>query len=88
MSEGSFSLRAREFTSVPCGASIRMSWACMSSDASSSISVVSVPLDVTGEGPTKSVGLINPIGLEDIRADGGRRELTSVAGGEDLDALQ
>ena len=62
-----------------------MSLACTSSEASSSISVVSVPLDVTGDGPTKSVGLINPIGFEDIRADGGRNELVSVvAGGDDL----
>ena len=66
-----------------------MSLACTSSEASSSISVVSVPLDVTGDGPTKSVGLINPIGFEDIRADGVRNELVSVvAGGDDLGAYR
>lgn len=41
-----------------------MSCRAISSDASSSISVVSVPFDVTGDGPTKSLGLINcmPLG--------------------------
>jgi len=34
-----------------------ISTSCTSSDASSSISVASVPLDVTGEGPTISLGL-------------------------------
>ena len=31
----------------------------MSSEASSSISVVSVPFEVTGDGPTRSLGLVN-----------------------------
>ena len=55
----------------------------MSSEASSSISVVSVPFEVTGDGPTKSLGLINwrPLGERPSSivaiaaiADLGRRE--------------
>lgn len=60
-----------------------------SSDASSSISVVSVPLDVTGEGPTMSLGLITCMDWVDIRlTELGRREPESVAGGgEDLEGM-
>lgn len=62
-----------------------MTCAWTSSDASSSISVVSVPFEVTGDGPTKSVGLMSPIGFDDMRAEDGLREPLSVAGGgEDL----
>lgn len=53
-----------------------------SSVASSSISVVSVPLDVTGEGPTMSLGLMMCILLDEMRwAELGRSEAESVAGG-------
>lgn len=57
-----------------------------SSDISSSISVVSVPFDVTGEGPTMSLGLKICIEFDDIRlTEFGRRDMESVAGGgEDL----
>lgn len=60
-----------------------------SSDASSSISVVSVPLDVTGEGPTMSLGLMTCIDWVDIRlTELGRREAESVAGGgEELEGM-
>lgn len=75
----------------------RTSWCCVgspswglskSSAASSSISVVSVPFEVTGEGPTKSLGLSNWLGLDDILlAELGRREPEPVADcGEDLSA--
>lgn len=75
----------------------RTSWCCVgspswglskSSAASSSISVVSVPFEVTGEGPTKSLGLSNWFGLEDILlAELGRREPEPVADwGDDLGA--
>lgn len=53
-----------------------------SSDISSSISVVSVPLEVTGEGPTMSLGLIICVEYEEILcAEFGRREAESVGGG-------
>lgn len=75
----------------------RTSWCCVgspswglskSSAASSSISVASVPFEVTGEGPTKSLGLSNWLGLDDILlAELGRREVEAVADcGEDLSA--
>lgn len=55
-----------------------------SSDASSSISVVSVPLDVTGDGPTMSLGLKMCIELEDtLLTEFGLSEAESVAGGGD-----
>jgi hypothetical protein len=41
--------------------------ASISSDASSSISVVSVPFEVTGDGPTMSLGLMMCMLFEDIR---------------------
>ena len=54
----------------------------ISSDASSSISVVSVPFEVTGEGPTISLGLIICIEFDDILlTELGRRRDESVAGG-------
>lgn len=51
-----------------------------SSDASSSISVTSVPTEVTGDGPTISLGLIKWLFIEDDRpaAEDGRRELDSM----------
>lgn len=56
----------------------------MSSEASSSISVVSVPLDVTGDGPTMSLGLKIFMLADEIRlAELGRSEAESVAGGGD-----
>ena len=58
----------------------------ISSATSSSISVVSVPLDVTGDGPTISLGLMT---LKDELAmrwiEPGRREDESVLGGEELE---
>lgn len=65
------------------------SWGLSKSSAtSSSISVVSVPFEVTGEGPTKSLGLSNwfGFGLEDILwAELGRREPEpAVDWGDDL----
>jgi hypothetical protein len=54
----------------------------ISSDASSSISVVSVPLDVTGEGPTMSLGLIMCVEWDDtLLTELGRSREESVAGG-------
>ena len=53
-----------------------------SSAASSSISVVSVPFDVTGDGPTMSLGLMMCMLFEEMRfAEAGRREAESVTGG-------
>lgn len=53
---------------------------CTSSEASSSISVVSVPLEVTGDGPTISLGLKTPVGLDDILfIASGRKDAESVA---------
>jgi hypothetical protein len=59
-----------------------------SSEASSSISVVSVPFDVTGDGPTMSLGLITCIDCDEILlTELGRREAESVrGGGEELQA--
>jgi hypothetical protein len=79
--------QAGKATSVFCVGS--PSWGLSRSSAtSSSISVVSVPFEVTGEGPTKSLGLSSwfGLGLEEILlAELGRRELEPVAdGGEDL----
>jgi hypothetical protein len=57
----------------------------MSSATSSSISVVSVPLEVTGDGPTISLGLRTWKLFDDIRfAELGRREVSFIMGGEDL----
>jgi hypothetical protein len=49
--------------SETCGG-VGLSSRPISSEASSSISVVSVPFDVTGDGPTISLGLVNcrPLG--------------------------
>lgn len=53
---------------------------CTSGDISSSISVTSVPTDVTGEGPTMSLGLMRRLLAEEGRAAmDGRRELDSRA---------
>lgn len=56
-----------------------------SSATSSSISVVSVPFEVTGEGPTMSLGLsIEVAGFAGIRlAELGRRKSVPAAGGGD-----
>lgn len=43
-----------------------ISWGLRRSSTSSSISVVSVPFEVTGEGPTKSLGLSNWLGFDEI----------------------
>jgi hypothetical protein len=58
----------------------------VSSDASSSISVTSVPTDVTGEGPTTSLGLIRWLFIVEDRAaaEEGRRELDSTELADDL----
>lgn len=51
-----------------------------SSDSSSSISVVSVPFEVTGEGPTRSLGLTR-LGLPDsLWTLSGRRDWVSGGG--------
>ena len=53
---------------------------CTSGDISSSISVTSVPTDVTGEGPTISLGLMRKLLAEEGRAAmDGRREVDSGA---------
>ena len=58
--------------------------ASTSSEASSSISVVSVPFDVTGDGPTMSLGLRIFIECEETRlTELGRRLAESVAAGGD-----
>jgi hypothetical protein len=56
--------------------------ASISSDASSSISVVSVPFEVTGDGPTMSLGLMICMLFEEIRfTELGRSSDESVGGG-------
>ena len=55
----------------------------MSSDASSSISVISVPVEVTGDGPTRSLGLMRYWFI----LEEGRREFDSEAETEAADDL-
>lgn len=72
--------------SSPDGGKLSKQWACSSSsDTSSSISVISVPLDVTGEGPTISLELGICMEYDETRlTELGRRDrrvAESVAGG-------
>lgn len=73
--------RLARLTSVPRDALPSVAYArWTSSETSSSISVVSVPLDVTGDGPTMSLGLKRFIELADNRlVEYGLREAESKA---------
>jgi hypothetical protein len=78
LSGGLYPTSVRRWSSLSCDI---CAWS--SSDASSSISVVSVPFEVTGDGPTKSLGLMSPIGFDDMRAEEGLKVPLSVDGGGD-----